>query len=101
MSASTAPRCQGWSTWWVPRRSRTATRTTDRCDAPATLGRQESLRVLSKPGGDATPRAGARMTTYLVTGGTGFLGRRLLERLVRREDAQVFVLVRKGSLARL
>ena len=41
------------------------------------------------------------MTTYLVTGGTGFLGRRLLERLVRRADAEVFVLVRKGSLARL
>ncbi|TAL17159.1 MAG: SDR family oxidoreductase, partial [Frankiales bacterium] len=41
------------------------------------------------------------MTTYLVTGGTGFLGRRLLERLARRADAEVFVLVRKGSLARL
>lgn len=41
------------------------------------------------------------MTTYLVTGGTGFLGRRLLERVVRRADAEVFVLVRKGSLARL
>ena len=41
------------------------------------------------------------MTTYLVTGGTGFLGRNLLERLVRRDDAQVHVLVRKGSVSRL
>ena len=41
------------------------------------------------------------MTTYLVTGGTGFLGRHLLERLVRRPDAQVSVLVRQASLPRL
>ena len=41
------------------------------------------------------------MTTYLVTGGTGFLGRHLLERLLRRPDAEVSVLVRRGSLPRL
>ena len=41
------------------------------------------------------------MTTYLVTGGTGFLGRHLLERLLRRPDADIVVLVRKGSLSRL
>ena len=41
------------------------------------------------------------MTTYLVTGGTGFLGRNLLARLVRRPDAVVHVLVRQGSLPRL
>ncbi|MBC7375046.1 MAG: SDR family oxidoreductase, partial [Frankiales bacterium] len=41
------------------------------------------------------------MTTYLVTGGTGFLGRHLLERLVRRPDADIHVLVRKGSVERL
>ena len=41
------------------------------------------------------------MTTYLVTGGTGFLGRHLLERLLRRSEAEVAVLVRKGSLGRL
>ena len=41
------------------------------------------------------------MTTYLVTGGTGFLGRHLLARLVRREDADVRVLVREGSVGRL
>ena len=29
------------------------------------------------------------MTTYLVTGGTGFLGRHLLARLVRRPGAHV------------
>ena len=41
------------------------------------------------------------MTTYLVTGGTGFLGRNLLERLLQRPEAQVSVLVRSASLGRL
>jgi NAD(P)-dependent dehydrogenase (short-subunit alcohol dehydrogenase family) len=41
------------------------------------------------------------VTTYLVTGGTGFLGRHLLERLVRRDNAKVHVLVRKASVSRL
>ena len=41
------------------------------------------------------------MTTYLVTGGTGFLGRHLLERLLRRPDACVHVLVRAASTDRL
>ncbi len=41
------------------------------------------------------------MPTYLVTGGTGFLGRHLLARLARRPDATVHVLVRAGSVARL
>ena len=41
------------------------------------------------------------MTTYLVTGGTGFLGKHLLRRLVARPDAQVSVLVRTASLPRL
>ncbi len=41
------------------------------------------------------------MTTYLVTGGTGFLGRNLLARLARREGATVHVLVREASVARL
>ena len=40
------------------------------------------------------------MTTYLVTGGTGFLGRHLLDRLLARPDAEVAVLVRAASLAR-
>jgi len=34
------------------------------------------------------------MTTYLVTGGTGFLGRHLLDRLLARDDAEVYVVVR-------
>jgi len=34
---------------------------------------------------------------YLVTGGTGFIGRFLIERLVEREDALVYVLTRQGS----
>ena len=41
------------------------------------------------------------MTTYLVTGGTGFLGRHLLARLVRRPGARVHVLVREASVPRL
>ena len=41
------------------------------------------------------------MTTYLVTGGTGFVGRHLLERLLRRPDAEVHALVRAGSRDRL
>ena len=41
------------------------------------------------------------MTTYLVTGGTGLMGRHVVERLARQDDATVFVLVRAGSAARL
>ena len=41
------------------------------------------------------------MTTYLVTGGTGLMGRHVVERLARQNDATVFVLVRAGSVARL
>ena len=41
------------------------------------------------------------MAIYLVTGGTGFLGRNLLARLAERPDATVHVLVRAGSVARL
>jgi NAD(P)-dependent dehydrogenase (short-subunit alcohol dehydrogenase family) len=37
---------------------------------------------------------------YFVTGGTGFIGRFLIERLLRRE-ATVYVLVRKGSVKKL
>src|SRR3954463_8615925 len=41
------------------------------------------------------------MTTYLVTGGTGFLGRHLVERLLSRDGAEVLVVVRRQSLAKL
>src|SRR5215472_7614447 len=38
---------------------------------------------------------------YVVTGGTGFIGRRVVSRLLdRRPDAQVWVLVRRQSLGR-
>lgn len=38
---------------------------------------------------------------YLVTGGTGFIGRRIVSRLLQhRDDAQVWVLVRRESLGR-
>ncbi|MGH3737216.1 MAG: SDR family oxidoreductase [Micromonosporaceae bacterium] len=42
------------------------------------------------------------MTTYLVTGGTGFLGKHLLRRLLAREDCErVWALVRERSADRL
>src|SRR5260221_2059292 len=41
------------------------------------------------------------MATYLVTGATGFLGSELTKRLLVRDDADVHVLVRAGSQARL
>lgn len=42
------------------------------------------------------------MATYIVTGGTGFLGRNVLtELLLRDENAHVYVLVRPGSVQRL
>jgi NAD(P)-dependent dehydrogenase (short-subunit alcohol dehydrogenase family) len=41
------------------------------------------------------------MTTYLVTGGTGFIGRHLLDRLLARDDAEIYALVRPGSAHKL
>jgi NAD(P)-dependent dehydrogenase (short-subunit alcohol dehydrogenase family) len=41
------------------------------------------------------------VTTYLVTGGTGFVGRHLVDRLLARDDAKVLVLVRPASVGRL
>ncbi len=41
------------------------------------------------------------MTTYLVTGATGFLGGQLVERLLADPAASVHVLVREGSRGRL
>jgi NAD(P)-dependent dehydrogenase (short-subunit alcohol dehydrogenase family) len=38
---------------------------------------------------------------YFVTGGTGFIGRHLIARLLERHDGDVYVLVRKGSTGRL
>jgi NAD(P)-dependent dehydrogenase (short-subunit alcohol dehydrogenase family) len=38
---------------------------------------------------------------YFVTGATGFIGRRLVVRLLERSDEEIFVLVRKGSRARM
>ena len=38
---------------------------------------------------------------YVVTGGTGFIGRRVVSRLLdARPDAEVWVLVRRSSLSR-
>lgn len=42
------------------------------------------------------------MSTYFVTGATGFLGSQLIERLLRRDSCeQIYVLVRPGSAAKL
>ncbi len=38
---------------------------------------------------------------YFVTGATGFIGRRLVERLLEKRQGKVYVLVRAGSLERL
>jgi len=38
---------------------------------------------------------------YFVTGATGFIGRRLVERLLERRDGDIYVLVRGGSTAKL
>jgi NAD(P)-dependent dehydrogenase (short-subunit alcohol dehydrogenase family) len=39
--------------------------------------------------------------SYFVTGGTGFIGRFLIDRLLQRREGTVFVLVRKGSVKKL
>ena len=41
------------------------------------------------------------MTAYLVTGGTGFIGRHLLGEPVKHKDAEVFALVRPRSRDKL
>ncbi|GAC56662.1 putative oxidoreductase [Gordonia hirsuta DSM 44140 = NBRC 16056] len=41
------------------------------------------------------------MTRYFVTGGSGFLGRRVLARLLAQDGAEITVLVRGGSLPKL
>ena len=41
------------------------------------------------------------MTTYFITGGTGFIGRRVIGKLLdTHPDAQVYALVRAGSRPR-
>ena len=39
--------------------------------------------------------------TYFVTGATGFIGRHLVQELLRNRDGEVFALVREGSQERL
>lgn len=39
--------------------------------------------------------------SYFVTGATGFIGRHLVQELVDHREGEIFVLVRRGSLARL
>jgi thioester reductase-like protein len=39
--------------------------------------------------------------SYFVTGGTGFIGRRLVERLLEKRQGKVYLLVRDSSAARL
>jgi len=47
-------------------------------------------------------RENSTMVNYIVTGGTGFLGRHVIPRLLRRDpDAVIHVLVRRGSVGKL
>jgi thioester reductase-like protein len=39
--------------------------------------------------------------TYFVTGGTGFIGRFLLERLLENREGDIYVLVRAASVEKL
>jgi NAD(P)-dependent dehydrogenase (short-subunit alcohol dehydrogenase family) len=39
--------------------------------------------------------------SYFVTGATGFIGRHLVQELIDHREGEIFVLVRKGSLARM
>ena len=39
--------------------------------------------------------------SYFVTGATGFIGRHLVQELLRNREGEVFVLVREGSQERL
>jgi thioester reductase-like protein len=41
------------------------------------------------------------LATYFVTGATGFIGRHLLEELLKRDDTTIYALVREGSRGRL
>ena len=41
------------------------------------------------------------LMAYFVTGATGFIGRHLVQELLDNRDGEVFVLVRKGSQARI
>ncbi|HUI28244.1 MAG TPA: SDR family oxidoreductase [Candidatus Kryptonia bacterium] len=45
-------------------------------------------------------RTASETAGYFVTGGTGFIGRHLIPRLLKRSEHKIFVLVRKHSLAR-
>src|SRR5436190_7095702 len=49
----------------------------------------------------ATGDRGRRAVNYFVTGATGFIGRHLVEELLKRDDAKVYALVREGSRGRL
>jgi NAD(P)-dependent dehydrogenase (short-subunit alcohol dehydrogenase family) len=47
------------------------------------------------------PSEADRDRAYFVTGGTGFIGRHLIARLLARREGDIYVLVRKGSTGRL
>src|SRR5437588_636157 len=60
----------------------------------------------SRPARGAEGRAQGRSRlwsamAYFVTGATGFIGRRLIERLLEKRQGRVYVLVRASSLERL
>src|SRR5215218_4360857 len=57
-------------------------------------------RATRSDGASAGSRPGGLEMSYFVTGATGFIGRNLVERLLRREGT-IYVLVREGSKGRL
>jgi NAD(P)-dependent dehydrogenase (short-subunit alcohol dehydrogenase family) len=59
-----------------------------------------AVRAARRPGPARDGYARLEMT-YFVTGATGFIGRRLVQRLLERRQGKVFVLVREGSSGRL
>lgn len=57
---------------------------------------------MTNPGYHTKERTNVTVRTgrSFVTGGTGFIGRHLIQRLLERSSHQIFVLVRKQSLPR-
>src|SRR3954447_2130966 len=96
--SGSSPSTMRYTTWWV---------------SPASCS-SAAIRVVasSMPTCTADPlrvtgyrlwanRLQGEAMTYFVTGGTGFIGRNLIQRLLDNREGQIHVLVREGSTDRL